>query len=82
MPKIKNFIKSPVLEKLIKEYGGVTNFANCVGTDTSAVSAWLRGSDVKVPIKYALAIEMLTKGNVKARDLRPDIMKNYELVAR
>lgn len=82
MPTIKNFIKNTVLEKLIKEYGGVSNFASSLGTNASAVSAWLRAYDVKVPIKYALAIEMLTKGNVKARDLRPDIMKNYELVAK
>lgn len=81
MPKIKNFIKNPIFEKLTKEHGGVTNFAIFIGVDVATVSKWLR-SDDKVPIKYALAIEMLTKGKVKARHLRPDIMKHYELVAR
>jgi len=81
MPKIKNSIKNPIFEKLTKEHGGVTNFAVFIGVDVATVSKWLR-SDDKVPIKYALAIEMLTKGKVKARHIRPDIMKNYELVAR
>jgi DNA-binding transcriptional regulator YdaS (Cro superfamily) len=82
MPRIKNSIKNPIFEKLTKEHGGVTNFATFIGVDVASVSKWLRSSGVKVPIKYALAIEMLTKGKVKARRLRPDIMKNYELVAR
>ena len=81
MPKIKNSIKNPIFEKLTKEHGGVTNFAVFIGVDVATVSKWLR-SDAQVPIKYALAIEMLTKGKVKARQLRPDIMKHYELVAR
>ena len=81
MPRIKNSIKNPIFEKLTKEHDGVTNFAVFIGVDVATVSKWLR-SDVKVPIKYALVIEMLTKGKVKARQLRPDIMKHYELVAR
>ena len=81
MPRIKNSIKNPIFEKLTKEHGGVTNFAVFIGVDVATVSKWLR-SDIKVPIKYALVIEMLTKGKVKARHIRPDIMKNYELVAR
>jgi DNA-binding transcriptional regulator YdaS (Cro superfamily) len=42
----------------------------------------LRDPKAKVPIKHAINIEILTKGAVKARSLRSDVMKNYELVAR
>ena len=81
MPKIKNQNKQPIFERMAKEAGGVSNLATNIGVSISLVSKWLR-NDVQVPIKHALAIEMLTKGGIKARQLRPDIMKHYELVAR
>lgn len=81
MPKIKRSIKSLALEKITKQYGGVSNFASFLGVKPPVVSSWLTGG-VLVPIKHALAIEILTQGKFKARELRPDIMKQYELVAK
>lgn len=81
MPKIKNPIKNTIIQKMARDAGGVSNLAVNLGVRVSMISKWLR-TDSKVPIQYALAIEMLTKGKVKARHIRPDIMKNYELVAR
>ena len=81
MPKIKNSIKNVIIHKVSQDAGGVSNLATNLGVNVPMVSKWLR-TDCKVPIQYALAIEMLTKGKVRARHLRPDIMKNYELVAR
>lgn len=82
MPKVNNLSKNPIFEKLTKEHGGVVNLASFLGVSVSSVSGWLRDPKAKVPIKHAINIEILTKGVVKARSLRSDVMKNYELVAR
>ena len=60
------------LERAVDVLGGVTKVAKLLEIDHSNVSRWLIGKR-PLPINHALHIEKLTKGAVKAKDLRPDI---------
>jgi DNA-binding transcriptional regulator YdaS (Cro superfamily) len=68
----KNKAKNPELAKAIDIAGGVVELSKLLGVPHSSVSRWLN-TDMPTPIKHAIKIEKLTKGKVKAKDLRPDV---------
>lgn len=70
--KIRHQTKKPMLNKAIDLIGGVVVLSEQLGVHHTNISKWLH-TDVEVPIRHAIKIEKLTKGKVKAKDLRPDI---------
>lgn len=60
------------IKKAILFFGGTVALSKAVNTHHANVSKWLY-ERMAIPIKYAIKIETLTKGQIKARDLRPDI---------
>ena len=63
------------MRKAITLFGGTVRLAKNLNTEDGNVSKWLY-KQRKVPIKHALKIERLTKGQIKARDLRPDVYED------
>ena len=72
--KSANKVTKPELYKAVNVIGGVVLLSKKLGVTYTSISKWLH-SDIKIPIKHAIAIEKLTKGKVSAKDLRPDIYK-------
>ena len=70
----RNKIKKPELNRIVVTMGGVVKFSQLLDVPHSSVSRWLY-TDIPIPIKHVIKIEKLTKGKIKAKDLRPDIFK-------
>ena len=66
--------KNIAMEKAVLFFGGTMNLSKKLNANDSNVSKWLYETRL-IPIKYAVQIEYLTKGKIKASDLRPDIFK-------
>ena len=63
------------IKKAILFFGGTVKLAKKLNADHSNVSKWLY-SKLPIPLKHAVKIEQLTKGEIKAKDLRPDVYKD------
>jgi len=59
------------LRKVIKYFGSQQKLAGLLRINRSLVNHWLN-SRLKISLKYALQIEVITKGLVKAECLNPD----------
>lgn len=64
-------MKSPI-EKLIEHFGSQQATAAALGVKQGTVSGWARGIH-GVSAEVALQAEIVTKGAVKALELRPSI---------
>jgi DNA-binding transcriptional regulator YdaS (Cro superfamily) len=64
--------ENKALLKIVKKVGSVTNLANTLGCNKANVSRWANGVH-KIPIKYIKKLVELSKGEVKKKDLRPDV---------
>ena len=64
--------KNIAMEKAVLFFGGVVKLSEQLNVNQGNVSKWLH-SKLPVPIKHAVKIEELTKGKIKAKDLRTDI---------
>ena len=64
--------KNIAMEKAVLFFGGVVKLSEKLGVHQGTVSKWLH-SKLSIPIKHAVKIEELTKGQIKAKDLRPDV---------
>jgi DNA-binding transcriptional regulator YdaS (Cro superfamily) len=60
------------LNKVIKKYNSMTDAANAMGMSVSYLSHLASGRR-KVPIKYVKKIVELSKGEIRKKDLRPDV---------
>lgn len=78
--KLKNEIKNKIIFNLANEFGGVQTLAKALDISLPNISHWMR-TDLPVPLRHAIKIEIITNGRVKACELRPDVMKGYRLVS-
>jgi DNA-binding transcriptional regulator YdaS (Cro superfamily) len=60
------------IAKAIEIVGTQREFARCLSISPGLVSQWKNGTR-PVAANHCLAIEAVTKGAVKAKDLRPDV---------
>jgi len=58
--------------KVIEKVGSTRKLARILGCSHSYISNWNSGYR-KVPIKYVKKIVELSEGELKKRDLRPDV---------
>jgi DNA-binding transcriptional regulator YdaS (Cro superfamily) len=58
--------------KVIEKVGSARELARILGCSHSYISNWVHGYR-KVPIKYVKKLVELSGGQVKKKDLRPDI---------
>ena len=63
------------IKKAVLFFGGTVKLSKKLGVHHATVSKWLYGR-LGIPIKHAIRIEKLTKGQIKARDLRPDVYED------
>lgn len=59
-------------EKLVEHFGSQTAAATALGVKQGTVSGWVRGLH-GCAAEVAMRAEIITKGAIKARDLRPSI---------
>lgn len=59
------------LQRAIAIAGGQTELASLIGVTQGAISQWVRGVR-HIPIRRAADIEEKLRGQVTARELRPD----------
>lgn len=64
--------KNHEIAKLIKFFGNQEKTANAFGINQTAVSQWLNNK-TKIDRYFATLAEKLTNGEIKAKDLRPDL---------
>ena len=74
--------ENTAMRKAILFFGGTVKLSEHLGVNSSHISRWLYERR-RIPVKHALQIEVLTKGKIKAMELRPDIkwpssLKNKE----
>lgn len=67
--------KNVAIEKAVLFFGGTVKLSEALKVDNSNVSKWLY-LKLPIPLKHAIKIEKLTKGEIKAKDLRPDVYKD------
>lgn len=67
--------KNVAIEKAVLFFGGVVKLSEKLNVQQGTVSKWLH-SKLLIPVKHAIKIEKLTKGQIKARDLRPDVYED------
>jgi len=67
--------ENPYIRKAVDSYGGTVELAQKLGTSPSRISEWLYETRA-VPVKYAVKLEKLTIGEIKAKKLRPDIFED------
>jgi DNA-binding transcriptional regulator YdaS (Cro superfamily) len=74
MKKTDNGKKENIaMRKAIEFFGGTVKLAKKLNySNQSDISKWLYETRL-IPIKHAVKIEELTKGKIKAKELRPDI---------
>ena len=58
--------------KVSQKVGSMTELAIRLGCSKSYVSKWSKG-ERKVPIKYVKRIVELSQGEIRKKDLRPDV---------
>lgn len=66
------------MRKAVLFFGGTVKLSEHLGVHNAHISRWLYGSR-RIPIKHALQIEVLTRGSIKAMELRPDINWPFSL---
>lgn len=71
--------KNP-LELAIKLLGGVNKMGKRMNVEPSAITNWRRRGNV--PTEQCPAIELLTRGKVKRKQLRPDMFASFEQLRR
>ena len=78
--KAVNHIESdnPTAIRLIKCFGSLYRLSKVLKIDPSNVSRYIK-KDFTIPIRHAIKIEILSKGKIRASELRPDIMRGYKL---
>lgn len=54
--------------ELFKQFDGIPNLAKQLGISRHAIYQWK-----DVPAEQAIKIEQITNGEIKVRDLRPDL---------
>lgn len=59
-------------EKLVKHFGSQRETAKALGVSQGSVSGWIRGIHGCSAV-VAMRAEIATKGEIKAKDLCPDI---------
>jgi DNA-binding transcriptional regulator YdaS (Cro superfamily) len=64
-------MKNP-FEKLVEHFGSQNATATALGVKQGTVSGWVRGVH-GMAAEVAMRAEIVTKGEIKARDLRPSI---------
>lgn len=75
MKKQKNGKKTNIaMKKTILLFGRAKALAKQLEVDQSTVSKWLYEKR-PIPLKYAVKIEKLTKGEIKFKDLRYDVFE-------
>ena len=65
----------PGVRKAVVYFDGVVKLSQELAVHHSSISKWLY-MEQQIPIKHALHIANVTKGKIKAVELRPDIFKN------
>ena len=76
MQKTKNGRKENIaIRKAVLFFGGTTALAKQLGVYHSTVSKWLYEKR-PMPLKYAVKIEKLTKGEIKVKDLKYEVFEN------
>lgn len=63
------------MKKAILFFGGTVALSKQLDVDNSTVSKWLYEKR-PIPLKYAVKIEKLTKGEIKFKDLRYDVFED------
>lgn len=63
-------------KKLLRYFGNQTRLAEELGLNRQFVNHWFTGKRL-IPIKYALKIEILTKGGIQLSDLLGEKVKCY-----
>ena len=53
-------------------YGSASALARAIGSDSASICNWAAGRRL-VPAAHAVAIERVTRGQVTAHELRPDL---------
>lgn len=66
--------KHKALMKIVKQVGSVTELAEILGCNKSNVSRWINGK-VPIPLKHIDTLIKLSDGELRKRDLRPDLYK-------
>ena len=64
--------KNIAMEKTVLLFGGTVKLSKKLNVDQGNVSKWLH-SKLPIPLRHAIKIEQLTKGEIKVKDLRPDV---------
>ena len=64
--------KVEIFESLIKHFVSVHNITKVIDLTSSSIYQWKR---IGVPVDRAVQIQELTNGEIKAKDLRPDVFK-------
>ena len=64
-------MKNP-FEKLVEHFGSQNATASALGVKQGTVSGWVRGVH-GMAAEVAMRAEIVTNGEIKARDLRPSI---------
>ncbi len=64
--------KEKALMKVIEKVGSTNELARILGCSASYVSNWTSGYR-KIPIKYVKKIVELSEGELRKKDLRPDV---------
>lgn len=64
-------MNTEAINRACQAVGGLTPLAKSLGVTVGAVHQWTKGYK-QVPVERCIPIEMATKGEVKAEELRPD----------
>ena len=68
-------MNTEAIKTACEKVGGITAMANHLGITVGAVHQWTKGIK-RVPVERCIAIEVLTQGEVRVEQLRPDIDVN------
>ena len=71
---VKDKKQHPGMRKAVIYFDGVMKLAEVLKVHQPSVTKWLYELE-PLPIKHAIQIEYLTKGKIKAVELRPDVFK-------
>jgi len=66
--------KKKATSKIVKKFGSVSAVAKRLAISRTYASNFLSGNR-KVPVKYVKKLVELSEGEIKAKDLRPDIFE-------
>ena len=72
-------IDNPTAIRLIECFGSLYKLAKALKIPATNVSKYIK-KDFTIPIRHAIKIEILSKGKIRASELRPDIMRGYKLI--